>query len=104
MIFFIGLSINDLNDVLTETESASSQWFNLGLALGLNYDKLSDIEQKNKDNQVCLREMLSSCLHLNNLSWASLCSRLEHPTVRRRDVASTIHEKYLLGGQNTSSH
>ena len=104
MLFFIGLSIEDLNIVLAETVNASSQWFNLGLALGLDYNILSDIKQSNQDNQACLREMLASCLHLNNLSWAGLCSGLEHPTVRRRDVASRIREIYLVGGRNISTH
>ena len=102
MIFFIGLSIENLDIVLAETVSASSQWFTLGLVLGLDNGKLSDIEQSNQDNEVCLRKMLTACLHLKNLSWAGLCSGLEHPTVRRRDVASRIREKYLVGVHSTS--
>ena len=103
IIFFIGLSIEDLNIVLAETVSASSQWFTLGLALGLDNGKLSDIEQNNQGNEVCLRKMLTACLHLKNLSWASLCSGLEQQLVGRRDVASRIREKYILvGGHSTS--
>ena len=104
MIFSIGLSIEDLKDVLTETESASSQWFNLGLVLGVACYELDDIEQNSHDNQERLRKMVMSCIQSNNLSWAGLCSGLEHPTVRRRDVASSIREKYLVTGQNTSLH
>ena len=104
MIFFIGLSIEDLNIVLAETVSATSQWFHLGLALGLDNGKLSNIAQSNQDNEVCLRKMLTSCLHLKNLSWAGLCSGLEHKLVGRRDVASRIREKYLVGGRHTSLH
>ena len=86
-----------LQDVYTITSDASSQWFNLGLALGLSHNDLSALSDKHRgDCDVCLREMLARRLQSSpQLTWEIVCSALRQTTVDRYDVAENIEERYL---------
>ncbi len=90
-------------DILTICESlktASYNWFDLGLALGVSNSDLKDIEHDNHHiNKRCLREMVSKRLEATDprhpMTWPYICECLRSPTVERNDVAEEIKDNYV---------
>ncbi len=89
-------------DILTICQSlktASYNWFDLGLALGVNNSDLKDIEDKYRHNKRCLREMVSKRLEVTDpkhpMTWPYICECLSSPTVERNDVAQEIEDNYV---------
>lgn len=72
----------------------SPQWFNFGLALGIGYENLEDIQEKHKNNRARLRDMLALRLmsggNENPLTWSILREALKSTIVHRNDVASEL--------------
>ena len=75
--------------------NASTNWFNLGGALGLDVNTLSAIDRKYRgDVDDCLREMIAKRIQSGGpLTWIGLCDCLRSPTVKRNDVASEIEHR-----------
>ncbi|XP_064398871.1 uncharacterized protein LOC135345380 isoform X3 [Halichondria panicea] len=90
------LTINDLQHVFEQLhESASSHWFDLGLALDLSYHVLTDINRKHHDtsNMSCLREMLATLLSTQHVTWSLLSDALKNPTVGLINLADSITDQ-----------
>ena len=70
----------------------AAKWFNLGLALGLSYGKLTQIESNHpKDSLRCLTETVNAWLQNSpNPSWRGLVSALRSPSLGRVDIATLI--------------
>ena len=86
--------MSDLGDVYTRLFDARDKWFDIGLALNINFSTLKSIEREQLNNQSsCLREILAHRIQSgSSLTWADLSDCLRHPTVGRRDLASEIHQ------------
>ena len=87
------LKIEDLFDILEKLKPCSSKWFDLGLALELDYNSLKSIEDKYRgDPDTCLREMLATRLTSceTPLTLCKLCTCLRKSTVGREDLAEEI--------------
>ena len=72
----------------------ASDWFNLGVALGLSSGTLKTIESNYpKDARRCLTEMVVAWLQMKDNSqpsWQSLASVLSTPSVNRIEIATII--------------
>ncbi len=90
------LTISDILEVYEKVQSASPNWFNLGLALKLSYTDLTNFRETYRgDNDVCLREALARRLQSGGpLTWEGICTALKHPTVKRNYVAVEIEEHF----------
>ena len=98
--FVQALTIDDLQHVYeklhTAHESASPHWFNLGLALGLTYFVLTNIDSKHRgDNVSCLREMLAELLSTQDVTWSLLSGALKKPSVKLINLADIITGNYF---------
>ena len=89
------LSINDLDEVYSATVDASSEWFELGLALKIQHPTLTNFRKDHHSSDKCLLEMLAHRLKLTPpLTWGHLCECLRKNTVNRHDVAEAITRKH----------
>ncbi len=95
LLYCIGsiLMLSDLHLIFEKVIKAAEKWLNLGLALGLDKDTLSNIEHDYRRNDVCLREMLTVRLNTGPpLTYSEICQSLRARTVARNDVAKAIEE------------
>ena len=90
------------DDILTICEnlrSASKNWFNLGLALGVNYYEMENIQDRYQDNDRRLMKVVARRLEVTDpehpMTWPYICECLRRPTVARNDVAEEIEDKYV---------
>ena len=76
-------------------QSASPNWYNLGLALKVCYADLANIEENcYGGNDVRLRQVLVCRLRSRiPLTWGGIRTALRHSTVARNDVALEIHSQ-----------
>ena len=86
----MSLNIDDLQEVLEALDSASSKWFNIGLALGLKNAFLTGLESQYRDNETCLRKMLAEVLNTRHVTWSDLSDALRSPTVKFIPLAEAI--------------
>ena len=85
-------------DLFEKLKPCSSKWFNLGLALGLEYDSLKSIQDEYRGNpDTCLREMLAARLtsYETPLTLCTLCSCLRKSTVGKGNLAEEIERDGL---------
>ena len=80
-------------EALSKLTPVAGRWKNIGLALGLDYNKLSGIETQRSNNSDCLMEMLS--LWLNK---AYDLTKFGEPTWQR--LSEAVRDK--AGGNNPS--
>ena len=94
------LRLEDLAEIHETLMSARTKWFNLGLALGLDQETLKAIEAENRgQTDTCLCEMLATCLQSGGpLTWVEICTSLRKLTIKRKDLAAQIEDKYSLIG------
>ncbi len=73
---------------------ARNEWYNLGIALAVDLNKLASIKKSNlSDCDECFNAMLKSCSDTNRgLTWTDVCKALRRPTVARNDVAESIEQ------------
>ncbi len=90
----------DIQTICESLKTASCNWFNLGLALGVNYYELKKIEIRYKDIDRCLMEMVGKRLEIidpeHPMTWPYICECLRSPTVERNDVAERIQDNYNI--------
>ena len=86
------LTITNLTDVHTKMYDARIQWFNIGLALKIEYGTLMAIKDECNDNSSCLQEMLAHCIESRNLTWQDICACLRRKTVGCSHVAEEIED------------
>ena len=85
-----------LMTILNSISTLTAKWFNLGLALGLSYGTLKEIESNfPRDALRCQTEMVMTWLQ-NSLqpSWRELASALNSSSVGRIDVATMIAKEH----------
>ena len=77
------LTIEDLREVQDTVWEARSQWYNIGLGLGLSVGTLETIQCNNRKYEDCFRDMLSKWLKKANPrpTWSALAEALESPSV-----------------------
>ena len=95
----IVLTGDDILTICEKLRSASKDWFNLGLALGMKITDLEDIEDAYRHNQRRLMKMVTKRLEVTDpehpMTWPYICECLRSPTVERNDVAEEIEDKYV---------
>ena len=83
--------------VLSHLQSLS-KWHDLGLALGLEYSLLTEIEKNHPgDVKRCLKKVVEHWLEMKGKerSWKVLHEALKDPLVQRPDIAAEIQKNYL---------
>ena len=74
-----------------------TKWFDLGMALKIDFDTLSSIEGRYTEDSDCLRKMLAHRIQSGGpLTLRVLCGCLRSETVGRNDVAIEIEQGKLL--------
>ena len=83
-----------LGTILDSISTLTADWFNLGVALGLSYGTLKEIESNHQgDARRCLTEMVIAWLQMKDNaqpSWQALVSALSSPSVKRIEIATMI--------------
>ena len=97
------------DDVLTICESlnnASNDWFNLGLALGMKFAGLKNIQDRYSDNNRRLTEVVGKRLQVTDppMTWPYICECLRRPTIERNDVAEEIEDKYVTAFAHSATN
>ena len=90
--------MKSIQTVLRELSEITHEWFNLGLALGLEYATLNGIETDKQTVDERKREMVRSWLQKKDgctPSWQDLVKALGDDLVKRCDVAKQIKQKYI---------
>ena len=93
MLYFAGeLSIDDLGDVLEAVWEARSQWYNIGLKLGISVGTLDSIELSNQNPGRCLTAMIKDWLKNGKPkpSWAQLAKALKSRMVGYAQLAEEL--------------
>ena len=96
------------DDTVTNCEklrSASKDWFNLGLALGMKFYELENNRDQSTDNVCRLTMIVAKRLEVTDppMTWPYKCECLRRPTVEHKDVAEEIEDKYVRTCSNCSS-
>ena len=87
------LDTNDLHRVQSMTWEARSQWFNVGLGLGLSVNTLEAVRRTNQgDCDVCYTKTLVEWLRWNDPrpTWSTLAEALKSPTVDLGHLAEKL--------------
>ncbi len=80
-----------LEDACSMLFKARTEWFNIGLTLGVDSNTLTAIRQEHSSNHGdSLQKMLAHRMAMDSLTWGDLCKSLRHVTVERSDVADEI--------------
>ena len=88
-----------MKSILRELSGITTEWFELGLALGLEDSTLSRIKTDNTALNEYKRELVRSWLQQKDgckPSWEALVEALEDDLVKRCDVAKQIKQKYKI--------
>ncbi len=95
----IVLTRDDIPTIFEKLRSARKNWFNLGLALGVNYYELENIQDQYQDNERRLMKAIAKRVEVTDpeypMTWPYICECLRRPTVQRNDVAEEIEDKYV---------
>ena len=92
-----GLGVDDLGDVLEETLSSSTKWYNIGLRLKVSVAKLDGIESQFSDHGKCLREVLKEWLKGTagtESAWGVLVEALRSQAVGETQLADQLEMKH----------
>ncbi|XP_064386403.1 uncharacterized protein LOC135334925 isoform X3 [Halichondria panicea] len=93
----IVLTGKDVQIICVTLVKACNNWFNLGLALGMDYDQLESIQDQFRDSSGRLTKMIAKRLSVtdskNPMTWPYICECLRSPTVMRYDVAEAIERE-----------
>ena len=89
------LCIEGLQDVYSLLIKAAKDWFDMGLALGIQVDILEGIDSNKHSDKARLREMLTHWLRSSpSRTWSDICNGLRSGTVQQGNLADTIEETY----------
>jgi len=91
------LSLDDLSDVLEETLTSSTRWYEIGLQLKVPVNKLDGIRSQFRDCKGCLCEMLKEWLRgtaRSRPAWGVLVEALRSQTVGEPKLADQLEAKY----------
>ncbi len=97
----IVLTGDDILTIFEKLRSASKDWFNLGLGLGMKITDLEDIEDEHRHNKRPLMKVVAKRLEVTDsehpMTWPYICECLRRSTVERNDVAEEIEASGLCG-------
>ena len=85
---------NELGDLINALHSISHRAVDLGIQLGIMYDKIKEIEEEYRKPSRQLNEILYQRLKLGPFSLQSLLKALRSPSVREDKLASEIETKF----------
>ena len=88
---------DSLKTILDSISTLTADWFNLGIALGLSYDTLREIETNYREARRCQTEMVIAWLQMKDNSqpsWQSLASALSSLSVGRVEIATMIAKEH----------
>ncbi len=89
--------IKDAQTICEKLKIASNKWFELGLAFGLEYNMLQDIQDQYTSNKRRLKEMVVKRLEVTDpehpMTWPYICECLRCRTVGHTDLAKEIEGK-----------
>ncbi len=89
------LCIEGLQNIYSLLIKAARDWFDMGLALGIQVDTLEGIDSNKNSDKARLREMLTHWLRsLPSCTWSDICNGLRSDTVKQGALADKIEEKY----------
>ncbi len=89
------LCIEYLHEIFSQLIKAAKDWFDIGLALGIQVDTLEGIDSNKSSDKARLREMLTHWLQSSSSrTWSDICNGLRSDTVQQNVLADTIQEKY----------
>ncbi|XP_064401971.1 uncharacterized protein LOC135347820 isoform X4 [Halichondria panicea] len=89
------LGTKDLQEVFSNLMEVVTNWFNLGLSLGIQVGTLKAIKSNESNDQDRLREMLTHWLQYSpSRTWNDICNGLRSDTVKQINLADKIEEKY----------
>ncbi len=95
----IVLTEDDIPTICERLASASNDWFNLGMALGVKYTDLQSIQDQFPKNERCLTNMIAMRLQVADskhpVTWPYICECLRRPIVKRYVVADNIEQLEL---------
>ena len=111
MSFLFSVVIGDLFGVKDELRPVVARWKYIGLALGLDYNKLHEIEENSKNCEECLDKSLA--LWLNKVydtkrwgqpSWTKLVEAVQHTSGGNNpSLAEMIAKKHRVDYIHSSS-
>ncbi len=82
-------------DIFSQVIKAAKDWFDLGLALGIEVDFLEYINRIENNDKACLRAMLTHWLRSSpSRTWSDICNGLRSDTVQQYVLADKIEQKY----------
>ena len=89
------LTIDNLADVLEAVWEARSEWYNIGLKLGISPGTLDSIEATGQNPGRCLTAMIKDWLKNGKLkpSWAELAKALKSPMVGYAQLAEQLSQQ-----------
>ncbi len=91
----VQLCIEGLQDIFSLLIKAAKDWFELGLALGIQVDILEGIDSNKNSDKARLRDMLTHWLRSSpSRTWSDICNGLRSDTVQQDVLADIIEEKY----------
>ena len=95
------MNIKDLKVVRSKLWEARTNWFNIGVELGVEYTALQEIQQKTSqgDPSECFTKLLAGWLKSSNppATWNSILKALRSPPVNLTQLADSTEENFLDG-------
>ena len=93
------LTQSDLVTVKRFLYDVKRKWYNIGLELGVEHNKLDEIQDKHgTDYDTCLREMLKIWLKFypNKPTWRQLADALKEQAIDERELADDGMVAYCI--------
>lgn len=98
-IFFLSIESDQrltLQNLNNELATVVSKYFHIGIQLGIPEHQLKEFESNYPEARRCFSELISYWLkNSERVSWDSLTTALESPSVNEKKLASELREKYL---------
>ena len=97
----------ELKNLTNELANVTSKYYEIGIQLGIDEEKLKQIESDHKDNIKRRFSEMLSCWSKGNgdgaPSWNSLVSALESKSVGEKTLAATLRKQYIMPREITST-
>ena len=88
------LCVNDLCVIMEELNKACVKWYNIGMQLGVEIDRMDAIKEQYKDHSDCLRETLKIWLKTCSPTWSTIVHALQTSVVGEVRLAMELEQKF----------
>ena len=90
------LNVNDLPVIMEELNKVCVKWYNIGMMLQVEIDKLDAIKEQYRDQSGCLREALKIWLktYPPSSTWGNILNALRSSTVGETKLAAELEGKF----------